>query len=214
VRHALPSVVESSLGPAALFYVVLLLGGFRGALIAALAWSYLAAGRRLVRRQRLPGLLALGIILLTVRTAVAFATGSAVLYFVQPTLGTLLVAALFLVTALARRPLVERLAHDFCPLDPEVMQRPLVRRIFVRLSLLWALVLAVNAAFVLWLLFTTSLHAFVVERTMVSSMLTVGGVALSVWLFVRMMRRAGIAVRFGGAPATVPATVPAGLPRP
>ena len=52
VRHALPALLESTIVPGALLYVVLLLDGFHGALIAALAWSFLALGRRLVRGTR------------------------------------------------------------------------------------------------------------------------------------------------------------------
>src|SRR5579863_8150873 len=61
VRHALPSLIESTIGPAVLFYIVLVTSGFRGAIIGALAWSYLAAARRLVRRQPVPGMLLLGL---------------------------------------------------------------------------------------------------------------------------------------------------------
>jgi uncharacterized membrane protein len=174
--------------------------GFRGALIVALVWSYAAAGRRLVRRQRVPALLVLGLGLLTARSVIAFLTNSAFLYFVQPTAGALMVAILFLVTALANRPFIERLAHDFCPLDEELMARPHVRRFFVRLSFLWSVVLLVNAGFVLWLLVASSLHAFVIERTLVTWTLTGCGIALSTLWFMRTMRRSGISVRFGGTP--------------
>jgi uncharacterized membrane protein len=212
-RHALPSVLESTIAPGVLFYVVLLVAGFKGALIAALAWSYLAAGRRALRRERLPALLWLGIVLLTARSAIAFATGSAFLYFVQPMVGTAVVAVLFAASAVAGRPLVERLAHDFCPLDPELMARPFVRRFFLRLSVLWSIVLLTNAGFVLWLLLETSVRAFVVEKTVVSWTLTAGGIALSTLWFRRIMRGQGIAVRFSGRraaahPAVVPAVVP------
>jgi uncharacterized membrane protein len=210
-RYALPTVVESSIGPAALFYAMLSLVGFRGALIAALAWSYAAAGRRLVRRQRVPALLALGLCLLTVRSAVAFFSSSAFLYFVQPTAGTLMVAVLFFVTALSGRPIVERLAHDFCPLDDRLMGRPVVRRFFLHISFLWSVVLLANSGFVLWLLVTSSLHAFVIERTLVTWVSMGGGIVLSTWWFVRVMRRAGITVRFG-APLALDAAVAGGAP--
>ncbi|HMK63097.1 MAG TPA: VC0807 family protein [Acidimicrobiales bacterium] len=199
IRHALPSLVESTIGPAALFYIVLVTAGFRGALIAALAWSYLAAGRRLFRRQRIPGMLLIGLLLLSVRTAVALATGSAFVYFIQPTAATFGVALVFLVTAVARRPLVERLAHDFCPFDPDLTKSDVLRRFFLRVSFLWAVVLSVNSGFVLFLLLRSSLQAFVIERTVASSVLTVGGVVLSVLWFVRVMGRHGIAVRFSNA---------------
>ncbi|HLN16288.1 MAG TPA: VC0807 family protein [Acidimicrobiales bacterium] len=206
-RHSLPGLVESSIGPGVIFYVVLVTAGFKGALVGALVWAYLAVGRRLLRRERPSGLLVLSLVLLTARSIVSFATGSAVVYFIQPSVSTFLVAVLFLVTALSRRPLIERLALDFCPLDPDLMARPFIKRFFVKISLLWAIVLLTNAGFVLWLLFSTSLHAFVLERTIVSTALTVGGVALSISLFLRVMRGHGVTVRFGGSP--VPATVPA-----
>jgi hypothetical protein len=201
-HHALPTLVEGTIGPAVLFYVTLSFVGLRGALVVALIWSYAAAGRRLVRRERIPALLALGLGLLTARSAISFLTNSAFLYFAQPTAGTVLVAVLFLVTAVVNRPIVERLAHDFCPLDQELMGRPHVRRFFVRVSFLWSVVLLVNSGFVLWLLVASSLHAFVIERTAVTWALTGGGIVLSTLWFVRTMRRAGVAVRFG---AVVPA---------
>lgn len=185
------------LGPFALFYLVLVTAGFRGALIAALAWTYLAVGRRLLRRERPAATVLLGMGMLSVRTAISFATGSAFVYFVQPTLGTALVALVFLASAALRRPLTERLARDFCPLDPEVMARPAVRRFFVRISLLWGSVMLVNAGFVMWLLVTSSVKAFVVERTAVSWGLTIAAVVLSAGWFVRTMRRNGITVRWG-----------------
>jgi intracellular septation protein A len=202
VRHALPSLLESTIGPAVIFYVVLSLAGFRGALLAALAWSYLAAGRRLVRHQRLPGMLVLGVLLLTVRTAISFATGSAFVYFVQPAIGTFAVAVLFVVTAVVRRPIIERLAHDFCPLDATVMARPHVKAFFRRISVLWALVLTTNVAFGMLLLLETSLRAFVVERTALSVGLIGIGVVVSTLWFVRTMRRAGVVVRWSGLVAS------------
>ena len=44
LRHALPVVLEGVVGPLIVFYLLLVFAGFRGALIAALTWSYLALG--------------------------------------------------------------------------------------------------------------------------------------------------------------------------
>ncbi len=206
LRHSLPALVEGVLGPFALFYLVLIVAGFRGALIAGLAWSYLCLGRRLVRHQRPPGTLVLAVATLTARTIVSFVTGSSFIYFAQPTLTTAAVALVFLASAVVRRPVIERLAQDFCPLDADLMARPPVRRFFLQISVLWSAVLLSNAGFVLWLLLTSSLKAFVLERTVVSWSLTMAGVVVSVVWFIRTMRRTGIAVRWGGAPALAPAT--------
>lgn len=196
VRHALPSVLEGAVGPLAVFYAVLVLFGFRGALVAAALWSCLAAGRRIVRKERLPALLVLGLVLLAVRTAVAFLTGSAFFYFFQPALGTFLVGLLFAGSALVKRPIIERLATEFCPLDGEVMARPCMRRFFLRLSVLWCAVMTLNAGLALYFLVESSLRAFVVERAIVSYSLTFAGIVASTAWFVLAMRKAGIAVRF------------------
>ncbi len=197
LRHSLPALVESSIAPALVFYVVLWASGFRGALVAALLWSYAAVVRRLVRQQRIPALLSLGLVILTARSAVSFFSGSAFLYFVQPTAGTVLVALTFLGTALANRPLVAHLARDFCPLDDAFVAHPAVRSFFLRISFLWAVVLLVNAGLVFWLLLDTSLRAFVIERMLVTWLVIGVGIALSVLWFVRTMRTAGFRVRFG-----------------
>ena len=61
--------------------------------------------------------------------------------------------------------LTQRFVHDFCPIDPELLARPRVRQFFVEISLLWATVLMVNAGITLWLLLSSSLRTFVLERT-------------------------------------------------
>src|SRR5947209_19757596 len=114
-RHAVPQVIEATLIPLLLFYAFLWTSGVRGALIAALAWSWVAIGRRVVTGQRIPGILVLGALGITARTIVAFASGSVFVYFLQPSLTTLAVAAAFLFSVPAGRPLAERLAHDFVP---------------------------------------------------------------------------------------------------
>jgi hypothetical protein len=62
-------------------------------------------------------------------------------------------------------------------------------------------VLLGNSGFILWLLVTSLLYAFVIERTLVTWVSMGGGIALSTWWFARVMRRAGITVRFGTSAA-------------
>jgi len=197
LRHAVPVVLEAIVAPLGLFYLVLMLWGFRGALSAALGWSFLALGRRLHRGERISMLLLLGTLLLTLRTAVSFITGSSFLYFAQPTAGTIVIAFVLFGSALLGRPFTQRFAGDFCPIDPELLARPLVHRFFVRISVLWATVLLLNAGFVLWLLLTSSLHAFVLERAAVTYSMTALAIYLSIRQFVVMMRGDGITVQWG-----------------
>jgi intracellular septation protein A len=184
-RHATPHVLEATLIPLALFYGGLQFMGLWGALLAALIWSYTSLLRRLITRRRVSGMLVLGIIGLTARTALALATGSAFLYFLQPTLGTGLVAGFFIGSTLLGRPLAMRLAADFMPLPEALLARDGVRRFFLRISLLWAGVFLANAGISLWLLVSQSLATFLWTRTVASLVLTAVAVAISTLAFRR-----------------------------
>ena len=197
LRHACPVVLEAMVGPLALFYLVLVTAGFRGALIAALVWSCLALGRRVKRGERVSTLLLLGTGLLIIRTAVSFVTGSAFLYFAQPTAGMVVISLVLFGSAALRRPFTQRFARDFCPFDPELLSRPCIRRFFIRISLLWATVLMLNAGIVLWLLVSSSLRAFVLERTAVTWSLTSLAIFFSITRFVAAVRRDGVTVEWG-----------------
>ena len=67
-RHALPGLIEASVIPLVVFYGALWLVGVWGGLAASLLWSYTAVARRLVTRQKVPGLLLLGVVGITART--------------------------------------------------------------------------------------------------------------------------------------------------
>ncbi len=189
-RYAAPHLLEATVIPLALFYGGLQLLGLWAALLAALVWSYTSLLRRLVTRRRVPGMLMLGIVGLTARTALALATGSAFLYFLQPTVGTGLVAAVFLGSVLLGRPLALRLAADFMPLSEALLAHHGVRRFFLRVSLLWAAVFMANAGISLWLLVSQSLATFLWSRTVASVTLTGLAVAISTYWFRRCVRAA------------------------
>ncbi len=195
--HAVPVLLESVVAPVVAYYLILLVAGFRGALIGALIWSLMIIARRLVRRERVSTLLLIGTLLLTVRTVVGFITGSVFLYFIQPTASTFLVSLALVCSALLGRPFTQRFTHDFCPLAPELLARSVVHRFFVRVSFLWAIAMFLNGAVVLLLLLTASARSFPIERTGVSLSLTALAIGISIWWFVRSMRRDGITVRFG-----------------
>jgi Protein of unknown function (DUF3159) len=196
-RHASKSVVEGVLVPFAVFYGCLIVFGFRAAILAALAWSLAAFGLRLMRRERPSAFLVLGTVFLIFRTAVSFASGSAFLYFVQPSATSIVTALIFVGSAIVKRPIIERMARELCPLQPELFRRPAVRRFFVQISLLWAAVLLSNAAITIWLLLSTSLRDFVIERAVASNVLTAAAILISMLWFHHSMRRDGLKVSWG-----------------
>lgn len=197
-------ILESVVAPVAAYYCVLVVAGFRGALLGALAWSYFLVVRRLWRHERISTMLWLGTALLSLRTVVSFVTGSAFVYFIQPTASAFAASLLLVLSALVGRPFTQRFTHDFCPLTPELLARPSVHRFFVRVSFLWAVAMFLNGAVVLTLLLTASAGSFPVERLGASVVLTAGAIALSISWFARSMRRDGVTVRFGGTPVTGP----------
>jgi intracellular septation protein A len=207
-RHALPHLIEATFIPLILFYAFLWTAGVWGALIAALAWSWTAIIRRAVTGQRIPGILVLGTVGITARTIAAFASGSVFIYFLQPSLTTVVVAGAFLLSVPAGRPLAERLAHDFVPLDPEVLHLPGVKKVFIRITLLWAFVNLANAIVSIVLLMSQDVGTFVAAKT-IGGMLLVGvAIATSTIWFKQALRDHNISVV--SAPAMVPGSaVPA-----
>ena len=195
-RHALPHLIEATLIPLALFYVAMALVGVWGALGAALVWSYGALGWRVVTGRRIPGVLALGALLLTGRTVIALATDSVFVYFLQPSLGSLLVAGAFLVSVPVGQPLAERLALDFFPLPGAVMARPFIRQVFTRITLLWAFTHTANAIVSIWLLASQPVSTYVVAKQGVSLTATITGMVLSTLLFKQAIRTHNVRLSF------------------
>jgi hypothetical protein len=202
-RHALPHVLEGTVVPLVLFLLTLRLVGVWGAVLIGLGWTYTAVVRRLLTGRRVPGILVLGAVTLTARTVVAMVSGSVVVYFLQPTLGTALVAGAFLLSVPLGRPLAQRLARDFCPIPEDVLANTHVRQFFRQVTLLWAVTQLANASVTLWLLFSESLATFLIAKTLVSWGLTGSAIVVSTIWFRRSMTRHGILAR-RGEPAPSP----------
>jgi hypothetical protein len=183
-RRSLPSVAEATILPAALFYVCVTHFGPTIAMIAALSWSYGAIVRRAMFRRRVPAILALATLGLTARTALGLMSGTFI-YLLQPVVTTLALAGAFFASLCLGRPIISRLAHDFCPLSPEIASRPSVKRLFNRLTLLWAGVHLLSAVATFLLLVSLSTATFVLVKTALSAVITCGAVALTVASAIR-----------------------------
>ncbi len=199
IRHAIPIVIEGILGQFAIFYLSLVVWGFRTALIASLVWSYGAIARRMFRHEHISTLLILGALLLTLRTGISYATKSSFFYFVQPLAGTVIIALVLIGSALVKRPFTQRFANDFCPLSRELLALPRIQEFFVRVSFLWAAVLLINSAVVLWLLLNSSIRSFILERSTVTWGTTALAITVSIVGFIRTLRNDGVHVGWAGA---------------
>ncbi|MDX6229982.1 MAG: hypothetical protein QOI76_3372 [Frankiales bacterium] len=192
------TVVESTLIPLGLFYGCMASMGLVGAVMTALAWTYAGIARRLVKGQPIPGMLLIGALLMTARTIIALMTGSVFLYFLQPTLGTFLVAALFLISAPLGKPLTQKVATDFCPIEESIIKHPGMASFFGRISLMWGIVYTTNGAATLWLLFDGhSVGIFLLMKAIISATVTWMTVGASYLFLRRTMRATGISLRWG-----------------
>jgi hypothetical protein len=204
IRQAMPRLLEGVIAPLAVFYAALAVLGLNGALIAAVSWVYLGVGWRLIRRRRVPGTMILATIAITVRAVLGWWSGSAVVYFIQPELGTICISMAFLASVRLRRPLVEKLTLDYIHLPSFVLRHERVRRFFARITLLWAFVLLTNSAMSIWLLLHQSIGTYLLVRTTAVAIISSLAFAGSVWAFRRMLHR--LHAETPAAQAALPAT--------
>jgi intracellular septation protein A len=183
--------------PTALFYVVFAGLGLRGALVAALAWSYGLIAQRLLRRRRVEVTLVLGAGLMSFRAVVTWFTGSSFLYFLQPTLGTFATAAALIGSALVGRPLLEKVAKDFVQLPLTLTSHPEIGRFFSRISLIWGITYLLNGTWSLHALMSSSVGSFLLVSKSASVFLTAASIGLSIWLFRRTVRGERIVLHWG-----------------
>lgn len=202
--HAIPNVVEGKLVPLVLFVGLLEVLGTTPALLGALVWSLLALGRRQFRKERTSGLLILTTIGLTARTIAAISTGSLLVYFLQPTVATGLVAIAFLVSVVAGRPLAERLVMDLCPIDDETRAHPTLRRFFTHVSIWWGFTSMVNFGITLWLLLSHSPTTFVLVKSVLGPITTTITLSVAYFWFRSMMAKSGTKVVFAEAVVRAP----------
>ncbi|GGL15282.1 hypothetical protein Sme01_70150 [Sphaerisporangium melleum] len=189
LRQAVPRLLEGVVAPLAVFYTALAVLGLDGALIAAVSWVYAGVLWRLVRRRPVPGTMVLAAIAITARAALGWWTGSAVVYFLQPELGTICISMAFLASVRLNRPLVQKLTLDYIHLPSAVLRHERVRRFFARITLLWAFVLLANSAVSIWLLLHQSIGTYLLVRTSVVAAISGAAIAVSVYAFRRMLHR-------------------------
>ena len=165
VRHSAPKVIEGKLVPLLLFVTFLEVFGNVWALMIALTWSLGTIAIRLATGRRVPGLIVLSAAALTGKTIAALVTGSMLVYFLQPTITTVIVGITFLVSVPLGNPLAQKLACDVFPFEDDTRSHPLMQQFFVRLSVLWSFTSLVNASITVWLLLTQSVTTFVLIKS-------------------------------------------------
>jgi len=179
-RRGGPKVLEATVIPGVLFYVSLRVSGVGLAYLTAVAWLYACVVRRCVLRHRVPGLLVIGAVGITVRTLVAIWTGSTFVYFAQPVAVTVATGCVFAASLVVGRPLIGRFAGDFWLMTPEVAANRAVLSLFRGLTALWAAVNIVTAAITLVLLVTLPVTTFVLVKQVSGISVTITAIYLTI----------------------------------
>jgi len=187
-RRGLPNIIEATIVPAVLFFVLVSTIGATVAMAAVLAWGYCAVLRRILWRKRVPMILVLATVGLTVKTLVGLLLASTFAYFLQPVATASALAGVFLASVFVGRPVIARLAHDFCPIAPEVATRPAVMRLFAGLTVLWAGVHLLTAAATLGMLVSLPVPLFVVLKTASGLGITAAAIVITVSWALRTAR--------------------------
>ena len=179
------SLLIAVIAPAALFASTAVLVNVTAAMIVALAWVGGTIAWRAATGRCVSGLLVLTGAIMAVKTGITFATGNTFIYFVQPVVVDAVVAALFLGSLWSARPLVARLAPDFCPMSSEIAGRPRICRLLRSLTAMWGVVILVKGSVTLWLLVSLSTVDFVVVKSgTILALTAVAVVATVVWSVV------------------------------
>jgi uncharacterized membrane protein len=188
-RRSLPHILEATLVPTVIFYVLLVTIGSGAAMVGVLCWTFIAVARRVARRRAIPAILMLATIGLTMRTLIALVSGSTFAYFIQPIGTTVVLAAVFGGSVIIGRPVIARFASDFCHLAPGIADRPRVVRLFRGLTLLWAGVHIVTSVATFAMLVSLPTATYVLLKTVACLSITVMAIVLTVSCAIRTAQR-------------------------
>jgi hypothetical protein len=182
-----PRLLRDALGPVVVFYVGWKTLGLAAGIVGATA---VTTGAFVWERRRgRTGLGAgIGFCIALVQALTGLLSGSAQWYFAPAVVANAVGGLAFLGSVVAGRPLAGVFATESYPFPPEVKSSSTFRRIFGRISLVWAAYLLGRGALRLVLLLYTSVEAFLVVSVATGLPLSGAITAWSFWYAVRGFR--------------------------
>jgi hypothetical protein len=189
------SMAESIGLPAAGYTAGMALSGQNAAMMAATAVVWLTALVRKVATRKVPGLLIISALVLTLQTALVVGTGSQLFFLLQFPLANLALCVLFARTAPTSKPLVARLAAEVVSLRQPVAGHAGLQTFFRDATWLWAGVFAALAVGLAVLMISEPARVFLLLTTAATIGAVLVGSGLSVMWFLRARRRFGLRVR-------------------
>ncbi|WP_191249222.1 hypothetical protein [Amycolatopsis deserti] len=204
IKDAAILLLETVVIPSVLLALLLNFVGLVPALCAVLGWAAVVIGARRLMKRDMPRTLLLCTAMLVGRAAVALVTSSAVVYVLQPAVGSVLMFLIFVGSAMIGRPITARLAKDFVRLPAELFKHRTVNRVFIEVALLWGGSRLIDAAMTIGFLHW-GVGAGLMSRGILSGLLTALTVAACVGHGWRKLRRDGVTLRLAGRHTPAPA---------
>jgi len=198
VRNALLLLVETVVVPTAILYGCMQTIGTVPGLVGVIAWCAVTMTVRYLFGGRVPSTLLLVVGILVARTAIALACTSVWLYLLQPIAASVLMALVFVGSALIGRPITQKLALDFIHLPERLLADQRMRRVFIEVALIWGFTRVLDAGISLNSLLSWGDDASVLVRGVLSIGLTALSVAgCAYWGWRRMHGIPGVRFHFG-----------------
>jgi hypothetical protein len=196
LRTAGVNLTESFGLPTGGYLLAAALAGRNAGLWAMLAAIWLTAVLRKLLTGTVPGLVMISLIVLTVQTVAAIATGNLLIFLVHFPIANLALCLLFARTARGHSPIAARLADEVIGLRCPAVHQPRLNGFFQGVTVLWAGVFLLLAVVLGVLLATVPISTYVPIWAACTVVLIVGGIAASVLWLRSVLRRLGIGFRF------------------
>jgi hypothetical protein len=201
LRTAGWNLAESFGLPTGAYVLAASLAGRDAGLWAMLAAIWLTAGIRKLVTGSVPGLVTISLVVLTVQTVAAIATGNLLIFLVHFPIANLGLCLVFARTARGHSPLAARLAAEVIGLRCPAVHQPRLNGFFRGVTVLWAGVFLLLAVSLGVLLATISVTTYVPVWALTTVTLIIGGIAASVLWLRSVLRRLDIGFRFASATA-------------
>lgn len=200
LRTAGVNLAESFGLPTGAYVLAAALAGRDAGLWAMLAVIWLTAAARKVVTRSVPGLVMISLIVLTIQTVAAIATGNLLIFLVHFPIANLGLCLLFAWTARGNNPIAARLAAQVIGLHCPAVHQPRLNGFFRHVTVLWAGVFLLLAVSLGVLLATIPVTTYVPVWAVTTVALIAAGIGVSVLWLRSVLHKHGIGFRF--APVT------------
>lgn len=199
VRTTAWSLIESAGLPVGALALAGWLWGRDAGLIAGVVVVWIIAAIRKIHTGTVPSLVVISVVVLTLQTVLAVATGQLWIFLLHFPLANLFLCILFARTARGSNPFVAQLAAEVVALRQPATPNPGLHRYFQDATWLWAGIFLLLAVSMAALLATQSTAMFILLATVATVLLIVAGAGASALWLRLVLRRLGLGFRFAAS---------------